>query len=67
MKAVTTCLFDNKSIEGDICKLMISKDYVDMDVKTFNKIKRDEIIKNFLSLITISTKKTLFKICIKCR
>jgi hypothetical protein len=49
---------DSKSREGDTCKLILSKDKIDMDVKTLNKIKGDEAIKNLHSLFTRSKEKT---------
>ena len=49
---------DNKNIEGDTCKLMLSKDCVDMDAKILNKRTGDEKIKYFHSLLTMSTVKT---------
>ena len=48
---------NNKSIEGDTCILLLSKDCMNMDVKTLNKRKGDEIIKIFRCLLASSTEK----------
>jgi hypothetical protein len=40
---------DNKSREGDTCKLLLSQDYIDMDVKVLNKRQVDEVIKKLHS------------------
>jgi hypothetical protein len=55
---VTRVHLDSKSREGDTCKLILSKDKIDMDVKTLNKIKGDEVIKKLHSLLTSSKEKT---------
>ena len=49
---------DNKSTEGVTCKLMLSKECIDMDVNILNKRKVHEIIKLFHSLLTRSTERT---------
>ena len=51
---------DRKSIERDTRKLLLSQDYIDMEVKTLNKIKGGEVIlvKKLHSLLTRSTEKT---------
>ena len=51
---------DNKSIEGVACtcKLMLSKECIEMDAKILNKRKGDEIIQKFHSLLKRSTYKT---------
>ena len=36
---------DNKSIERDTCRLLLSEDYIDMEAKTWNKVKGDEVKK----------------------
>ena len=51
---------DNKSREGDTCKLLLSKDNIDMKAKTLNEIKGDEIIKKLHSVQTRSTETTCF-------
>ena len=49
---------NNDGIEGDICELFFSKDFIDMDVKALNKRKEAEIIKKVHSLLAWSTEKT---------
>ena len=43
---------DNKSREGNACKLLLSKEHLDVDMKTLNAIKVDEVIKKLHSLLT---------------
>ena len=57
---------DNKSREGDTCKLLLSKDNIDMKAKTLNEIKGDEVIKKLHNLLTKS-RDNMFIICIKLR
>ena len=57
----SVCLYvhlDNENSEGDKSKLLLSKDYINLDVKTLNKIKGDEVIKKLHSLLTKSTETT---------
>jgi fructose-bisphosphate aldolase class 1 len=49
---------DSKSREGDTCKLLLSTDKIDVDVKTLNKVKGDEVIKKLDSLLTRCKEKT---------
>lgn len=49
---------DNKSREGDTCKLLLSKDNIDMKANTLNEIKGDEVIKKLHNLLTKSTETT---------
>ena len=57
---------DNKSREGDTCKLLLSKDNIDMKEKPLNEIKGDEVIKKLHNLLTKS-RDNMFIICIKLR